>query len=291
MTDEFIHHRISIGETTIDLLVAGEGHPLVLLHGFPETKMAWHKVAPGLAKNFQVILPDLPGYGDSTGPLQDPKHSNYSKRALAELLISAMKQLAIERFALAGHDRGGRVAYRMALDHPEVVTSLVILEVIPTFEIMQRLTYASVLSMENWFFLAQQAPLPETMINAMPDFYLNHILDSWSGDRPGISQDARAEYLRCFRNPKVIAAMCEEYRSSEIDLEYDRNDQLSGKRIACPTLVLWSENGFAASFGDPLALWKKWSNNVRGSSLKCGHFLMEESPERVVIEITKFLQP
>jgi haloacetate dehalogenase len=290
MTSGFTNHRISVAETTIDLVTAGEGHPLVLLHGFPETKMAWHKIAPKLAENFKVIVPDLPGYGDSTAPSQDSKHLNYSKRALASLLISAVRQLGIEHFSLAGHDRGGRVAYRMAIDYPELVSSVVLLGIIPTVEIMDRLTYQTVLRMENWFFLSQPKPFPETMINAIPDFYLNYILDSWSKDGTSISQDARMEYLRCFRNPKVIEAICEEYRSSETDILHDRNDQINGKRIACPTLVLWSEKGFAASFGDPLTIWKNWSDDVRGLPLPCGHFLMEEAPDQVFTELNGFFQ-
>jgi haloacetate dehalogenase len=290
VTDQFINHKISVAEATIDLMIAGEGYPLVLLHGFPETKLAWRKVAPKLAEHFKVIVPDLPGYGDSTGPSHDPKHFNYSKRGLANILISAIKQLGIERFALAGHDRGGRVAYRMALDHPEAVTSLVVLSIIPTLEMMEKLTYATVLSMENWFFLSQPTPLPETMINAMPDFYLSHILESWSQDGGSISQDARVQYLRCFKDPKVIRAICEEYRSSELDLEHDRNDRVRGNRITCPTLVLWPEKSFTYSFGDPLAIWKNWSDDVQGSSLACGHFLMEEAPDRVFNEMINFLQ-
>lgn len=291
LMSQFKAYKIPVGDATIDLAMSGEGHPLVLLHGFPETKMAWRKIAPKLAEGFKVLVPDLPGYGDSTGPTSDSKHENYSKRALASILIQAIKQLGIEQFALAGHDRGGRIAYRLALDHPGLVTSLTLLGIIPTTEIMERLTYSTARSMENWFFLSQPKPLPETMISAMPDFYLNHILDHWAEDGTAIPQDVRMEYLRCFRNPAVINAICEEYRASEIDLQHDRYDRANGKHIACPTLILWSEKGFTASFGDPLAIWKNWTNDVRGLPLPGGHFLMEETPEEVFAEIQGFLQP
>jgi haloacetate dehalogenase len=291
MLKGFTKHTISVGKgATINLAMAGEGHPVVLLHGFPETKMAWREVAPMLIGDFKVIVPDLPGYGDSTGPSPDSKHDNYSKRGLGNLLIEAIRQLGIEQFSLVGHDRGARVAYRMALDHPELITMLVLMGIIPTIEVMEKLNYRTVLSMENWFFLSQPRPFPETMINAMPDFYLNHILDSWSKDPKRISREARIEYLRCFRDPQVIEAICEEYRASEMDVEHDRNDRMNGKRIACPTLVLWSDEGFTNSFGDILAIWKHWSDDVRGLALPCGHFLMEEAPDQVSAEIKKFFR-
>jgi haloacetate dehalogenase len=288
--DGFTTQKISAGEVEIDLAMAGDGYPLVLLHGFPETKMAWHKIVPRLATHFKVIIPDLPGYGDSSAPRSDPTHENHTKRATGNLLLQAIQQLGVRQFALAGHDRGARVAYRMALDHPNQITSLVLLGIIPTLEVMERLTYETAMRMENWFFLSQPRPLPETLINANPKFYLDQIVEGWSEDSSMISPDAREEYLRCFRNPKVIDAICEEYRATEKDLEIDRHDHTNGKRIACPTLVLWSEGDSLASFGDPLTIWKSWADNVRGLALPCGHFLMEEAPEKVFDEMFQLLQ-
>jgi haloacetate dehalogenase len=284
----FLHDRISVNDNVIDLIHAGDGYPVVLLHGFPETKMAWHKIAPRLAEKFKVIIPDLPGYGDSIGPRPSEKHENHSKHALGDILIHAIKQLGIERFAVAGHDRGGRVAYRMALDHPHAISSLALLGIIPTVEMTEKLFYAAAVQMENWFFLSQPRPFPETIVNAMPEFYLNHILDSWAEDSSMITEEARSAYLKCFKNPRVIDAICEEYRATEIDSENDRLDHVNGKRITCPALILWSEKGLAASFGDPLAIWKNWANDVTGTALPCGHFLMEEAPDIVLGELVSF---
>jgi haloacetate dehalogenase len=282
------NHIISVGDITVNLTISGTGYPVVLVHGFPETKIAWNKIAPKLAEDFTVIIPDLPGYGDSSGPLADSKHQNYSKRSLGNILIQVIKQLGIDQFALAGHDRGGRVAYRMALDHPELITNLVLLDIIPTIEIMERLTYDTVVHMENWFFLSQPKPFPETLINAMPEYYLNHILDSWSKKKTAISRNAKIEYLRCFRNPKVVEAICEEYRATETDLKNDQIDRMKRKHVVCPTLILWPKKGFTDAFGDPLAIWRNWADNVRGLALPCGHFMMEEAPDNVLNEIKKF---
>jgi len=278
MFDAFDHKSLKVNNCTIDLLMAGSGPVLLLLHGFPETKAAWHKIAPQLATDYTVILPDLPGYGDSTGPAPDAGNEHHTKRAYGNILVQMMSQLGFNTFAVAGHDRGGRVAYRMALDHPEKISRLAVLNIIPTLEVLERLTFETALKMGNWFFLAQPAPLPETLINANPAFYLEYILDSWAEDPEQLLPEARAEYLRCFQEEAVVAAMCAEYRSNGLDAEYDFEDRTNQRRIQCPVLVLWSEADAPGGKEDPLLIWKLWADNVSGAALPGGHFLMEESP-------------
>lgn len=290
MLNTFVQKKIIADTCIIDLLIAGKGPGLLLLHGFPETKLTWHKIAPQLAGYYTVVVPDLPGYGDSTGPTPDEKHENYSKRKAGNILAEVMRKLNFQSYAVAGHDRGARVAYRMALDHSSKITQLAVLDIIPTLEMAERLDYESALEMENWFFLSQPKPLPETLIGANPEFYLNYILDNWAAKPEMISPEIRKEYLRCFKNPKVIEAMCEEYRATYLDIIYDREDRLSDKRIDCPVLVLWSENDLAARFGDSLAIWKGWANNVRGTAVQCGHFLMEECPAVVLNQFLNFFE-
>lgn len=278
MFEAFTHKSLKISKCNIDLVMAGSGPPILLLHGFPETKAAWHKVAPQLATDYTVIVPDLPGYGDSTGPKPDAGNEHHTKRAYADILVKLMSKLGFDTFAVAGHDRGGRVAYRMALDHPENISHLAVLNIIPTLEVLERLTYESALKMGNWFFLAQPAPLPETMIKENPAFYLEYILDSWAATPEEIAPEARAEYLRCFQKEAVIAAMCAEYRANALDAAYDRDDRANQRRIQCPVQVLWSDKDAPGAGEDPLNIWKYWADNVSGAALPGGHFLMEESP-------------
>ena len=289
--ENFEHKNVDDSHCSIDLLMKGDGLPLLLLHGFPETKLAWHKIASQLAEHYTLVIPDLPGYGDSTGPTVDDEHKNYSKRELANILVRIMQQLNFHQYSVVGHDRGGRIAYRMALDHPEIITRLALLDIIPALDMSERLDYDSAVTMENWFFLSQPKPLPETLIAANPEFYLSYILDSWTAKPEMILPEIRAEYLRYFKNPKVITAICEEYRASYLDIIYDKEDRLHDKRINCPVLLLWSAGDLAAKLGDPLAIWKSWANNVTGKSLQCGHFLMEECPTEVLNQLLPFMEP
>jgi len=278
MFEAFEHKSLKINDCIINLVIAGNGPALLLLHGFPETKMAWHKIAPQLATDFTVVVPDLPGYGDSTGPVPGGDIENYTKRIYGNVMIGLMEELGFQTFAIAGHDRGGRVAYRMALDHPQRVSRLAVLNIIPTLEVIERLTFETALKMGNWIFLGQPAPVPETLIDGNPAFYLKHILDSWSEEPDQITPEARAEYLRCFKKKTVIAAMCAEYRANGLDAAYDKQDRANQRRIQCPVLALWSAKDAPAGKEDLLSIWKHWADNVSGAALPGGHFLMEESP-------------
>jgi haloacetate dehalogenase len=283
MYSSFVHEEIAVDGAKVALVRGGTGQPLLLLHGFPETRAAWHRVAPTLAERFTLVIPDLPGYGDSIG-------TQYSKRAMARTLVSVMRALGHEEFAVAGHDRGGRVAYRMALDHAGAVSHLAVLDIVPTLEMVRDLTPQRASLLFNWFFLAQPAPLPETLIGRAPAFYLNRILDGWVGEGASLAPEARAEYARCFGKPEVLHAICEEYRAAlGADLEHDRADQASGRRIRCPVLALWSEHDLAGEWFDVLGVWRRWARTVSGRSLSCGHFLMEEAPAEVAAQLQDFL--
>jgi haloacetate dehalogenase len=278
-----------VNDSKIAFAQIGSGSPLLLLHGFPETHFAWHKVAPELAKHFMLIIPDIPGYGDSTGPAIDARHEAYSKRNMSAVLIAFMQKLGFEKFYVAAHDRGARVAYRMALDHPEKILRLALLDIIPTGEIANRLTYESASQLGNWWFLSQPFPFPETLIQNNTEYFLNYILDSWSGSAKPIAEEARNEYLRCFKNQDVIRTICEEYRAGiSIDVQHDREDQKEKRRIKGPLLVLWASDGFVTSFGDPLEIWKQWAEDVQGHQIISAHFLMEEVPAEIQNAFIKF---
>lgn len=289
----FAARRITTESADIELFSGGSGPPLLLLHGFPETAACWHRVAPALAKSFFVVCPDLRGYGRSrfTGT-GTPDHAAFSKRAMAADQVAAMAALGHERFAVAGHDRGGRVAYRLALDHPQRVTRLAILDIVPTLEIFERMNAGSALSAYHWLFLAQPFDLPERLIGAAPDFYLEWTLRGWLAPGGGFDAAALEDYRRAFREPSVIHAACEDYRAgATIDCELDRIDRDAGHRIGCPVLALWGGRrsvGASAGAADPLATWRRWADRVEGEALPCGHFLPEEMPDAVSAAFLRF---
>lgn len=284
MFEGFELDRIDAGEATLRVRRGGSGPPLLLLHGHPQTHVMWHLVAPRLAEEHTVVAPDLRGYGESSKPPTRPDHEPYSKRAMARDAVALMRALGFDRFAVAGHDRGARVAYRLALDHPERVERLAVLDVIPTGETWRRVDRRFMLSWWHWAFLAQPPPLPETLIAADPDGYY------FGGDRSRFHPDALADYLRCAREPETIHAMCEDYRAgATYDVELDEADRAEGRRIACPLLVLWGgRNDLEELFGDPLAIWRDWAEDVRGRALDCGHYLPEEAPDETVAELRAF---
>ena len=289
MFEGFASERIDAGEAEIALVRGGEGPPVLLLHGYPETHALWHAVAPALAERFTVVAPDLRGYGDSSAPPSDPEHMAYSFRAMAWDQVSVMRTLGYESWAVVGHDRGARVAHRMALDHPECVERLALLDIVPTQLAFSRVDKGFATGTFHWFFLIQPEPLPERMIGADPGFWLRSCLERWGGADFEPSPEALAEYERCFVRPEVIRATCEDYRAgASIDLVHDEEDL--GRRLECPVLVLWGAEGrLPAVFGDLVDVWSERAVDVRGRELPCGHFLPEERPEETIEELLGFL--
>lgn len=287
MFEGFDSRDIATRETSIHAVVGGSGPPLLLLHGYPQTHAIWHKIAPTLAERFTVVATDLRGYDDSGKPRSDDAHAAYSKRTTAVDQLEVMRALGFERFAVAGHDRGGRVAHRMALDHPDAVTRLAVLDIVPTHEIFATVDKGVATGYYHWFFLIQGGDLPETLIGHDPDFYLRSKLRQWSGDASAFTAEAYAEYARCFRDPACIHASCEDYRAAaSIDLVHDEADMAT--KIGCPLLALWGEKGLMHRHYDVLATWRKRAADVRGRALACGHFLPEEQPEETLAELTAF---
>ena len=266
----------------------GQGAPMLLVHGFPQTHAIWHWVAPRLATRYSLVMPDLRGYGDSAKPPTTEDHASYSKRAMARDLVELMRSLGHDRFHLCGHDRGGRVAHRLALDHPEAVERLMVLDIAPTRTMYEHTTMDFARAYYHWFFLIQPAPLPERLIAAEPLFYLRAKLGGFGSGGTGLFDErALAEYERCF-TPAAIHAMCEDYRASaSIDLEHDRADE--DRRIECPLHVLWGERGVVHRLFSPLADWRaKARGPVTGRTTPGGHFIPEESPELLGDEMLAF---
>jgi len=272
---------------TINYLTAGSGPPVLLLHGFPQNLLMWRKVAPPLARSFTVVVADLRGYGDSSKPAGGGDHSAYSKRAMAQDQIELMMHLGFPKFAVVGHDRGGRVAHRMARDHRDSVTKIAVLDIIPTYTLYHTFTKEVATAYYHWFFLIQPEPFPETLIGNSVEFYLRRSLGSMV---PAvISEEVYAEYLRTFRDPAAIHACCEDYRAAaSIDLDHDAVDLAD--RITCPLLALWGDKGPMHRYYEVLATWKERGTNVSGKAISAGHFLAEENPDDVTAELMKFLQ-
>ncbi len=289
MFEGFSREWIDTGEAEIHLIRGGGGPPLLLLHGYPQSHVAWNKVAPALAESFTVVIQDLRGYGDSSGPEPDIGNEAYAKRAMALDMVTIMATLGFERFALAGHDRGGRVAYRLALDHPERVSRLAVLDIIPTLEMAETVDLGLATGTYHWFFLAQPPPLPERLIAGDPGFYLDFTLDSWAGDPAAIDPEARAQYRRCFEQDSVIAAACADYRAGlTTDLTHDRADLAAGHKIACPLLALWAAQSTDGKPIDYEGTWRRWAEDVSGAEVSSGHFLMEEAPEETMLSLREF---
>nr|WP_280711906.1 alpha/beta hydrolase [Bradyrhizobium sp. BR13661] len=271
----------------INTLVKGEGPPLLLLHGHPQTVVCWHKVAPRLAERFTVVLTDLRGYGDSSKPDGGKDSVAYSKREMARDQVEVMQSLGFERFLAAGHDRGGRVLHRLLLDHPHAVTKAAVLDIAPTATMYGKVTKDFAMRYMWWFFLSQPAPLPETLIGNNLDFYLQAHINKQNKTPSAIDPVAFEEYRRCY-TPETLHAVCEDYRASAgIDLVHDAAD--ADKRIGCPLLALWGEKGVVGSTYDVRATWREKATDVRGESLPCGHYLPEEAPEPLIEKLAAFL--
>lgn len=285
MFEGFARKRIRTSETEINLVQGGAGDPVLMLHGYPQTHVCWHLVAPVLAEKFTLVCPDLRGFGDSGKPPSDAEHYAYSKRAMAIEQVEVMQSLGFDKFAVVGHDRGARVAHRMALDHPEKVAKLALLDIIPTKTAFDNVDKEMATGAFNWFFSIQPDGLPEKLIGAEPGFYLGWILDHWAGSKNVLDEKAVAEYARCF-DAATIRATNEEFRAAAgVDLVHDETDRK--RKISCPTLVLWSKTSWTKF--DVLEIWREHAENVRGTPLDCGHFLPEEDPLRTVAELVSFL--
>ena len=288
MFEIFEQTQINTSGAIINLVKGGNGFPLLLLHGYPETHLMWHKIAPRFAQEFTVVVPDLRGYGDSSKPKGDPDHYNYSKRAMAQDMIEVMTQLGFEEFFVVGHDRGARVGHRMALDHAQRVKKLVVLDIAPTYKMYMTAdkTFATVYY--HWFFLIQPYDFPERLIGSQPEDYLRSFLVRGSVDAAAFAPEVVKEYVRCFSDPTTIHATCEDYRASAtIDLLHDEADM--SQKVICPLLALWSEKGLVGRKYDVLETWRERASNVQGGALNGGHFIPEESPDETYRAIREFL--
>ena len=284
----FSRARISTGGADIHLVHGGKGPPVLLLHGYPQTHAIWHRIAPQLAGRFSVVAADLRGYGDSSKPRGLPDHSNYSKRAMALDQVEVMRQLGHERFAVVGHDRGGRVAHRLALDHPDRVSRLAVLDIVPTLTMYRRTSEAFARAYYHWFFLIRPEPFPERLIGADPRFFIEQNMGSRHAGLSAFSPEAFAEYVRCFSDPATIHASCEDYRAAaSIDLEHDEADL--HRRIGCPLLALWGSKGIIERCFTPVSDWQERAETVVAKALDCGHYLPEEAPDALLAELITFL--
>ena len=286
----FAHSDIEVGDDiTLHCAHGGNGPPLLLIHGYPQTHAIWHKVAGRLAQDYSVVCADLRGYGDSSKPKGLADHSNYSKRVMALDLVRLMHAFGYERFAVVGHDRGGRVAHRMARDHRDAVTKLCILDISPTLTMYEGTTMEFARAYYHWFFLIQPSPNPETLIGHDPKFFLRWKMGAmWNRPMTHFTDAAYSEYERCYCDPAAIHGSCEDYRAAAtIDLEHDRADL--DRKIECPVLALWGADGVVNRLFDPLDDWRSVATDVRGKALPSGHYIPEEVPDELLSELLPFL--
>ena len=287
--------KISKVQTTgadINVVSGGQGPPVLLLHGNPQTHVMWHKIAAPLAGEFTVVAADLRGYGDSSKPADGENHFNYSKRAMALDQVEVMSHFGFEKFAVVGHDRGGRVGHRMALDHPDRVTKLVVIDIVPTYKLLHSVNNEVATAFYHWFFLIQPAPFPETLIANNAEFYLKYMMfrDMVHNEVPAwMGEDAFAEYLRCYRDPTALHATCGDYRAGEsIDMKHDEEDL--SRKVTCPVLALWGKQEAVGKYFDVLSVWRERAANVNGKPVAGRHFLPEEAPDEVLLELQAFLK-
>ena len=289
----FSSTRIQTNGTELSVHSGGHGPPLILLHGFPQNHLCWEKVVGDLAQRFRCIVPDLRGYGNSATPPDDAQHFTYSKRNMAQDIVGIMDAMGIKRALFAGHDRGARVAYRLALDHPERVERVLIVEVVPTGEFWRIWNAEIALAGYHWTFLAQPAPIPETLIGGDPVFFVDRTLASWTanGNCGAFGSEALSSYRDQMCQPKRVAAMCADYRAgATTDRKIDEADKLRRRKIGAPLKFVWSEGGFPSKAGDPLSIWRHWSRDVVGECVPdCGHFMMEENPDGFLSACAGFL--
>ena len=290
MFEGFEQQQIQTSGTTINLVKSGDGPPLLLLHGYPQTHTMWHKVAPLLARDFTVVAADLRGYGDSGKLDGDPEHLNYSKRAMAQDQVEVMEQLGFDSFLLVGHDRGARVSHRLTKDHPQRVRKLATLDIIPTHRMFQIVNKEMATNTYHWFFLIQPYDFPERVIGAAADQFIRRSFERGANTAQVFPPEAVAEYVRCATKPEAIHAMCEDYRAgASIDLVHDEAD--FADKVNCPLLALWSATGYVGRTQDVLQTWRDYATDVRGHSMPCGHHIAEEMPEEAHAAIKDFFLP
>ena len=294
MFNNFTKTQIKANGVSINLVHGGVGPPLLLLHGYPQTHVEWHKIAPKLAEHYTVVAPDLRGYGDSEKPpASEGDLSVYCKRTTAQDQVEVMAELGFESFHVVGHDRGARVGHRMALDHPERVRTFTSLDVVPSQAAFDHMDSQLSFAWFHWHLMRQPSPLPETLIGNSAKIYLDFLFERWTAIDGSITDEAYAEYLRCFNNPDTIRATCLDYRGVELDLKHDEADR--GRKLTCPVLLLWGSNmakrpGWQTGASlDMLTVWRERAVDVRGKPLDCGHFLPEELPEETTAELLAFL--
>lgn len=289
MFEAFDRSRVRVGDVELNVRVGGAGPPVLLLHGYPQTHTMWHRVAPALAASRTVVLMDLRGYGDSGRPAAGADHAGYSKRVMAADAAGLMTALGFDTFDVVGHDRGGRVAHRLCLDHPERVRRAAVLDIVPTRHVFATADRELGLAYYHWFFLAQPFDLPERLIGADPEHWIRYHLNAWSRVPDSFDEAATAEYVRCF-DPAGVRASCEDYRAGAgIDLEHDDASFAAGARVLCPLLVLSGAHGFVAAKYDVAAVWRDYAEDVTADSLDCGHFLPEERVDETVAALAAFL--
>ncbi len=286
----FEYRRMDVAGTTISYAIRGSGPPLLLLHGYPENHLMWRHVASVLAQDHTVVLADLRGYGDSGKPVPDAAGLVYSKRSMARDQAGLMRQLGFGQFQLAGHDRGARVAHRLVLDHPGLVTRLAVLDIVPTRHVLANVTRAMATAYYHWFFLTAPNGIPEHMIAADPSYWIRSFMSPLLGEGASIEPEVMEDYIRCFRDPGTVAGSCADYRSgASTDLVHDDETFAAGQKIECPVLTLWGTQAFVGRGYEPLSVWQQYATDVRGHALPTGHFLPEEAPDLVSAALRKFL--
>ncbi len=287
--ERFKQQMITVNGVELCVTTGGEGPPLFLLHGFPQTHLIWHRVAPELARHFSLVMPDLRGYGHSAAPPADPEHQCYSKREMAKDIIALADHFGIERFALAGHDRGGRVGYRLVLDHPGRVTKYCAIDIIPTIDVWEEMDTAATVSAFHWPFLAASAPLPEDLIGQNTTLFYRFLLERWASDIAKLDPAAVQAYLDQYRDPRKIHAQCEDYRAgATVDRLYDQANREAGDQLDCPVLVLWSTGYLSDKANSPIQTWRKWATDVTEKPIDCGHFIVEEEPQQAANALLEF---
>ncbi len=289
MFNQFKKFTVEIEGLLINYVIGGSGPAILLLHGYPQTHVMWHKLADQLAEHYTVVASDLRGYGDSDKPPTNETHTPYSKRASGNDQVKLMQLLGFNKFQLVGHDRGGRVGHRMALDHPDVIEKLVVMDIAPTYTMYTTTDMEFATAYYHWFFLIQPYDIPEKMIGQNPLYFLEKKFGQWGRDGSAFTKEAFKEYLRCL-TPETIHASCEDYRASAtIDIEHDQVDLDNGNKIKCPVLCLWGKKGFVGRKYDVIGEWSNWADSVQGYGINSGHYLPEETPEETLNALLKFL--